>query len=195
MTTVESLNVENLLFEEKQLFQPPVDEVITLLSDGLKTNFAEVHVDYVDCPDLQKEPYHLAASGLSGRSILVEIGGAPYLLPLVQRSKIYDLKTICDKIYSSENVAEYLAIGAGAGPWPLINSNCEGMYNIRVTGNEVHSESHLARVNENLECVLQKIPNTTTQLAVLGNIYLSEGLPGKVCYFFVNFQAKYLIGI
>lgn len=180
MTTVESLKVENLLFEEKNLFQPPVDDVITLLNAGLKQNFSEVHVDYIDCPDLQKEPFHLAASGLGGHPLLVEIGGAPYLLPLVQRDKIYDLKSVCDKVYENENIPEYLAVGAGAGPWPLINSNCEGMYNIRVTGDEVHSESHLARVDENKECVLQKIPNTTTQLAVLGNIYLSEGKPGKV---------------
>ena len=32
---------------------------------GLKTNFAEVSVSVVDCPDLTQPPWHLAAPGTS----------------------------------------------------------------------------------------------------------------------------------
>lgn len=68
-------------------------------------------------------PFHLAANGLSGSQTIVEIGGPPFLLPLVDRSKIYDLVDISKKLLPNAKSA-YIC-GAGAGPHPLINSNCE----------------------------------------------------------------------
>lgn len=34
-----------------------------VLEDGLKTNFREVSVGVVDCPDLTQQPWGLAAAG------------------------------------------------------------------------------------------------------------------------------------
>lgn len=187
-STQKVLDTNELLFEEKDLFVPPVDEVIDVLTTGLKTNFTNVTVEYVDCPNLKSSPFHLAATGLNGHPTLFEVGGAPYLLPLVDRTKLYDIKELCDRVYKDVEGDEYLAVGAGAGPWPLINSNCEGIYNFSVSGGRVQSESHLAKVDADLQCQLQKIPDTETRIAVLGNIFLSEGKPGKVRGFFQSFD-------
>lgn len=36
---------------------------ISALLDGLKSNFSEVTVEVVECPDLQSAPFHLACKG------------------------------------------------------------------------------------------------------------------------------------
>lgn len=94
-----------------------------VLADGLVAHFRHVTVEVVDCPDLRQAPYHLAASGLSGSTTIVDIGGPPYLLPLVDRTKIYDLRQIAQLI--QPNDTDILAIGAGAAYYPMLNSNCE----------------------------------------------------------------------
>lgn len=89
----------------------------------MKTNFAEVTVDEVDCPDLTAPPFHLASSGLNGSATLLEVGGPTYLLPLVDRTKVYDLVHIVKKVLP--NAKNLYVCGAGAGPHPSIRSNCE----------------------------------------------------------------------
>lgn len=98
-------------------------QLFAALSTGLIDNFAEVLVEVVDCPDLTAAPFHLASNGLCGTPTIIDCGGPPYLLPLVDRTKIYDLKSLARKILP--NATQIYLCGAGAGPHPLINSNCE----------------------------------------------------------------------
>ena len=49
--------------EVADLHVPPLDEVAAAIENGLKGNFLHAEVQVVDCPDLTKEPFHLAASG------------------------------------------------------------------------------------------------------------------------------------
>jgi hypothetical protein len=51
----------------------------------------------------------------------MEIGGVPYLLPLVKRDKVYDLKKLATMI----DADPAFIIGAGAGPHPYAGVNCE----------------------------------------------------------------------
>lgn len=97
--------------------------VCAALSAGLIENFAEVLVEVVDCPDLTAAPFHLASQGLGGSPTIIDCGGPPFLLPLVDRTKIYDVKNLARKILP--NAKTIFLCGAGAGPHPLINSNCE----------------------------------------------------------------------
>lgn len=60
-------------------------------------------------------------AGLTGDAKLIELGGPPYLLPLVQRDKLYDLAKLAGHLHRDP---AFLA-GAGAGPWPYIGRNCE----------------------------------------------------------------------
>lgn len=52
---------------------------------------------------------------------MVELGGVPYLLPVVQKEKLYDLKDVA----TLAEVPRAFIIGAGAGPWPYAGVNCE----------------------------------------------------------------------
>lgn len=97
--------------------------LLAALSIGLNNNFAEVLVEVVDCPDLTLAPFHLASNGLCGSQTIVEVGGPPYLLPLVDRTKVYDLVKVGRKVLP--NAKSIYLCGAGAGPHPLISSNCE----------------------------------------------------------------------
>lgn len=65
----------------------------------------------------------MATNGLSGSETIVDIGGPPYLLPTVDRSKLYDLSAIGKKLLPNAN--EFAVLGAGAGPYPHHGSNCE----------------------------------------------------------------------
>lgn len=49
------------------------------------------------------------------------MGGNPYLLPVVHKDKIYDIKNIVQLVKSDPA----FVIGPGAGPHPYIGKNCE----------------------------------------------------------------------
>jgi hypothetical protein len=93
---------------------PELETLQEVLQKGLKASFAEVDVTVVDCPDLSVAPFHLSAPGLSGDQTLIEYGGPPYLLPSVDRSKIYDIVPMIKKIKGYENKS-FFTCGAGAG--------------------------------------------------------------------------------
>lgn len=62
--------------------------------------------------------------GLGGSPKVVDVGGPPFLLPLVQREKLYDIQTILPRLNYNHNQKAFV-IGAGAGPWPQLSHNCE----------------------------------------------------------------------
>ncbi|XP_053677678.1 ester hydrolase C11orf54 homolog [Anopheles nili] len=177
----QSLDTGSLLFEEKPLHTPSLAEVRQVLADGLKSCFSTVDVEVVDCPDLSKAPFHLAGTGLNGSPVLVEIGGPPYLLPTVDNTKLYDVVGVAQRALQDDQ-KPFIVIGAGAGPFPLVNSNCEGMFNIRYNPpGTVVSESHLAMVTaDHKNVVIRKIPNTETRCALLANLLIAEGKAGPV---------------
>ena len=138
-------------------------------------------VEIVDCPDLSQAPFHLASSGLCGDPTIVEFGGPPFLLPLVDKTKVYDLVPLLRNISGYESQEkEFFACGAGAGPFPLFNQNCEGMLNLAVRSDgSLKNETHVARtIPGGIE--LSKVPSNETRCALLGNLFLSEGKTGKV---------------
>lgn len=156
------------------------------MQDELKSTFAQVTVEIVSCPNLTAAPFHLKAAGLGGSPRILEIGGPPYLLPNVDRSRVYDLNQICRRAYDVDNPeGDYSAIGAGAGPWPLTKTNCEGVYNMMGKGkNSVSNGGRLVRIDNAEESPLvEVVPDNETRLPLLGNIFLSEGKPGQVRIF------------
>lgn len=118
--------------------------------------------------------------GLGGSPLLLEIGGPPFLLPLVQSSKVYNVKEIAQKALPGKG--KILAIGAGAGPFPLANTNCEGIYNMAIDENgTLKNGSYTAKVHGAEElCVLERIPDSDPRCALLLNLFISRGAPGPV---------------
>lgn len=95
--------------------------LIAVLNEKLKSNFQQVSAQVVDCPDLTQKPFTLACKGLNGSPTVVEIGGVPYLLPSVQKEKLYDLRDVPGIV----GLESGFVTGAGAGPWPYAKTNCE----------------------------------------------------------------------
>nr|BAN20564.1 conserved hypothetical protein [Riptortus pedestris] len=162
----------------RDLHVPSLEDAQKALSKGLKNVFAEVSVDIVDCPDLSAEPFNLACKGLGGTTSVVEVGGPPYLLPKVDRQKVYDVKDIVKAI----GLQQCFVIGAGAGPWPFIGKNAEMVANVYIDGNNVKSLTHIAKLKDdgtnNIE--VSVLPNTETRFALLANLFFSEGVQSKV---------------
>ncbi|KAK9881792.1 hypothetical protein WA026_017308 [Henosepilachna vigintioctopunctata] len=173
-----ALNPSSLPVVHKKLDVVPLENLKEVLSKGLKNCFKEVEVSVVDCPDLTQKPFTLAKSGLGGSTKLVEVGGPPFLFPLVQKDKVYDLKDIA-KIANLENA---FIIGAGAGPHPYAGVNCEGIYNLVIENGNVQQQTRIAKVDQqrNETCKQEVLPNSESRIALLGNLFLSEGKPGKV---------------
>ncbi|XP_017890089.1 ester hydrolase C11orf54 homolog [Ceratina calcarata] len=173
-----SLDASAIDIVRRDLFVPSLDEIRDVLKEGLVKNFGEVEVEIVDCPDLTQEPFTLAASGLNGSPTVLEIGGPSFLLPMVQREKVYDVQQLLNHLQYGKDA---LVIGAGAGPWPYLKSNCELMTNMVVSQSNVRNETRIASVNKtNGNCVLGTLPSSETRLALLANLFVSEGKPGKV---------------
>ncbi|KAL7983254.1 hypothetical protein Chor_000130 [Crotalus horridus] len=73
---------------EKFAFHTPtLEEVADVLQNGLKENFADVQASVVDCPDMTQEPFCFPVKGICGKPRIADVGGVPYLLPLVQKDK------------------------------------------------------------------------------------------------------------
>ncbi|KAJ2952415.1 hypothetical protein O0L34_g6721 [Tuta absoluta] len=187
-----SLDYNKLSFKEKPLHTPPLDEVADVLTRGLLSNFATVNVSVVQTPDLRQPPYHLTSPGLSGNPKLVELGGPPYLVPLVQRDKLYDLAALAKHLGRDP---AFLA-GAGAGPWPFLGVNCEGIINLSIRNGTVDQGTRITSVQPvgaakgHSGYLTQRLPSSETRTALLGNYLLSDGAPGLV----IKVEAKKRIG-
>lgn len=65
------------------------------------------------------------------------------------------------------------------------------MMNVSLEKNDVKNSTRIASVNQQTSgCVLQTLPKTETRFALLANLFLSEGKPGKV----LKVHAKKRIG-
>ena len=62
-------------------------------------------------------------TGLGGKPRLLDIGGVPYLIPLAQKNKLYEMKDV-PKLTGLAN-DDCLIIGAGAAPWTYLKRNAE----------------------------------------------------------------------
>lgn len=172
------LDIAGLNIVKRDLLVPSLDEIKDVITKGLTKNFSEVHVEVVDCPDLTQEPFTMAAPGLGGNGTVLEIGGPSFLLPLVQRDKVYDIQKLLKHLQCCKNP---FVIGAGAGPWPRINCNCELMMNLVIPNDNVTNKSRIATVDDTAgKCVLQTLPIDETRVALLANLFVSEGKPGQV---------------
>ncbi|GIY52462.1 ester hydrolase C11orf54 homolog [Caerostris darwini] len=161
--------------EEYKLFQPKLEEIATVLRDGLSETFFYVEVDIVDCPDLREKPYMLSSPGLCGSPCIADVGGVEYLIPLAQKEKVYDFKNIAKSI----GMGNASIIGAGAGHRPHIGINCEMMANLKL-GEDENINTHIAKLNKDGgDCELVCLKDNT-QFCLLGNLFICEGKPGRV---------------
>ncbi|KAI8782763.1 ester hydrolase C11orf54 homolog [Biomphalaria glabrata] len=167
------------------LHQPPLEEVSEVLRTGLAKNFSFAEVNVVDCPDLSKDPFHLADKGISGQPRIVDLGGPDYLKPFAQKKKNYDFKTVAEL----SDLPNCLMVGAGAGPNHKVGINCELICNVKV-GEGAINKTRIAKIDETTgSYVLEE--ETSGEFSLMGNFLVSEGKQGKV----LQIKAKNRIGI
>jgi hypothetical protein len=171
------MDISTKLDARYELHRPSLDEFATVVKDGLKNNFSIVDVDVVDCPDLSEAPFHLAASGFGGSPRIADVGGPGNLFPQLLTNKIYCLRKICELV----GLPRGFAIGPGAGPYHKVGVNCEMMANYCSNGHGLINKTLIARVDPDTgSCVLETVPDATTEFALMVNLLISEGKPGKV---------------
>lgn len=117
--------------------------------------------------------------GLGGEPCLVDLGGVPYLVPTVQRDRTYDLADLPGLMNVKDGTI--LMIGAGAGPWQHLNTNCEMMTNLSLTLEEGKSNivngTRLATVDPAGQRMLHVVPPEQTRCSLLNNLLISRGQP------------------
>ncbi|KAK6625401.1 hypothetical protein RUM43_005698 [Polyplax serrata] len=173
----DTVKIDNSMVESFSLSSVPLEELADLLNERLKSNFEDVDVTVSDCPDLSEAPFTLACKGLTGKAVIVDVGGVPYLLPRPLREKLYDLRDIGKLL----NLDPCYITGAGAGPWPYAGTNCEMMINLKLDGDTVENKTRIAKVDTtNGKCLQEILPNNECRHAVLSNLYCSLGQEGKV---------------
>lgn len=77
---------------------------------------------------------------------LIDLGGVPYLLPLVDRTRIYDMETVIPKCIGAKDFPQgWYVSGACAGPWPSQGVNCEVIHSLNL-GFDVIRNLHLFHI-------------------------------------------------
>ena len=158
-------------YRESDFWVPPLDLVSDAIRIGLQENYAEVFVSVGPCPDLTEAG--CAFLGLGGRPFLIEIGGEPYVHnPEHREQGSFDLNEMliaCDRPNGR-------ILGAGFPSLIATDGRCgELMPCLEIGGRSV---SKLARVGEHNECVVEDYDSLLH--GGLGNLYVSDGLPGDV---------------
>ncbi|KAL4107359.1 hypothetical protein QTP88_017718 [Uroleucon formosanum] len=175
-----TLDMNSLPTVRIDLSVPLLDRIIEALLPELSKNFETVSVDAVQCPNLTCSPFNLAAEGLNGDEMVIDIGSPSFLLPSVNLDKVYDIRDFA-KVTGTDPL---FVIGAGAGPWPHVGVNCEFIGNVRLTSdNNVNNNngSHLYKVDPQTGSqVHHRLPHDETRFALLANFYTSRGMKGEV---------------
>ena len=160
-----------LTIEKAQFAKTSLEQISEALKKGLQKNYKSVEISIVDCPNLKQ--WDCPAEGLSGNQKIIDVGGEPYMHDKKLIGAEFDYEEIAKKIGSKKSYA----LGAGSGAMSCLGGHCgELVINENLITNE--SRSIIAQVDENQKCKSSKY--TARKHGGLGNIYYSDGKPGKV---------------
>lgn len=167
--------------EKVQLHVPALEELCAVLQTGLQTNFAEVKVSVVECPDMTKEPFQFPAQGLCGNPRITDVGGVPYLVPLAKKEKEYDMNVISKEV----ELPGGFFLGAGAVASRVVGMNAEMMPLVltEAKGRPAVNGSYFSSINPaNGQCLQEKYSDKFSDcyFGLMANLYACEGKPGKV---------------
>ncbi len=160
-----------LTIKKAQFAKTSLEQISEALKKGLQKNYKLVEISIVDCPNLKQ--WDCPAEGLSGNQKIIDVGGEPYMHDKKLIGAEFDYEEIAKKIGSEKSYA----LGAGSGAMSCLGGHCgELVINENLITNE--SRSIIAQVDENQKCKSSKY--TARKHGGLGNIYYSDGKPGKV---------------
>ncbi|KAK6071146.1 hypothetical protein SCUP234_09849 [Seiridium cupressi] len=178
-TAETSLSVRKLA-----LSAPTLDEIAEAIGPGLQSTFAESSVHVAPCPDLRQPPFHLAGPGLCGNARIADVGGPFNIRPLPNLSAKYDLLTISELMEMPREGG--LLIGAGAGPFHELGTNCELMPNLAygsASGSlgQLRNCTRYAKVEEDGKVLCEEI-GLSTGFGLMCNLLGCDGQPGPLLH-------------
>jgi len=168
----------NLKVVRYQPLTASLQDVAICLEQHLSTEFKEASVSVIhSCPDLTKNPFHLAAPGLSGSPAVCDVGGVPYLIPLAQTDRDPYSMTEIASVLSYEKA---FFVGAAAGPFKTVGTNSELMPNLSLNqeaSQGVRNETHFSKLASQGYTLhrIDSLDPHCDQFCLLGNLFLSEG--------------------
>lgn len=168
------------------LSPPSLTSLAESISSSISDNFANASCTIDTPPDLTLPPYHLAGPGLTGSTRIVDIGGPPNLAPVPDLTKKYDMLSVARQVEMSTSTG--LMLGAGAGPFQVLGQNSELMPNCAygaAAGSDgergashVRNRTHYAKITPSDSVCCAHIPEHSTALALMCNLFCSDGVPG-----------------
>ncbi|XP_054611608.1 ester hydrolase C11orf54 homolog [Dunckerocampus dactyliophorus] len=167
--------------EKVELYVPDLEELRAVLKKGLDDNFAEVNVSVAECPDLTEKPFYFPVKGLCGSPRVTDVGGVPYLVPVAQKHKEYDMNAIAKEL----ELPGAFMLGAGAVSSRVVGMNAEliPLVLTEAEGRPAVNSSYLSCIDAvDGQCLQQKYSQkfSDCNFGLLGNLYACEGRPGKV---------------
>lgn len=102
---------------------PPLSELAAVIERALSQNFTHASASVIQCPDLRKQPFGLAAPGLCGAPRIADVGGQPNLFPSPNFDAKFDLLSLARDMQMDPG--EGFVLGAGAAPFQDIGHNAE----------------------------------------------------------------------
>jgi hypothetical protein len=157
-------------FTSHKFPQRSLTEVASVLGTGLQAHFASVDVSIVSSPDLSA--FGLATEGMGGSTALIEFGGEPYAHNPSYRGKNVD---VLDMLRAGEMVGGKV-FGAAMADMAILDGNSgEMISNVDPDGRNL---SRVARVGDELECILEPYPSTVC--GPIANLFVSQGQPSEL---------------
>ncbi|XP_018047317.1 PREDICTED: ester hydrolase C11orf54 homolog [Atta colombica] len=168
------------------LYVPEQTELATVLQNELSTDFEEVTVEWVDCPDLTQEPFNLATPGLCGDTALLDLGGISNLFPFPLKDKIY-FQNILQKVLDRTQ-SDNLIIGGGLCTKQsnellvelIMNASFSPAANGTMTVKNKSSFASIEITQKKKYFVLKSLTDTNPYCNIYGNFFVSKGLREQV---------------
>jgi hypothetical protein len=162
-------------------------DIKNALQENLKEFFGIVQVEVTECPDFSAPPFNLAAEGFGqGEITILDVGGPPFMIPVLDRSKVYDMAKLVPAVTGEKNFPQGWYInGAAAGPWPSVGTNSEMIVNLKI-GKDKKIEKNRSKIvttwteGDKKDFAMKHLPFDETRFALLGNMMVSSGIRGQV---------------
>jgi len=147
------------------LHVPTLPTLASMLQKAAATNFNEVNVSIVDCPDLRQ--WGLSCQGMGGNRKLVDVGGVPFVNDPAYHDVKYELRDILQQVGSPDGTV----FGPGAASRSIIGVNGEAV--VSFNGQSNQSDSYFSKVGAKGEVVADNYHSTV--IGPLGNLFVSDG--------------------
>uniref|UniRef100_A0A7S4GQE8 DUF1907 domain-containing protein n=1 Tax=Oxyrrhis marina TaxID=2969 RepID=A0A7S4GQE8_OXYMA len=157
--------------ESYALSPPTLDELRDVLAEGLGSNYEDVDVSVVPCPNLREAPFGLVSQGLSGGTCVIDVGGVDNLFPKVNLTKEYCLREVAQQI----GISEPHFLGAGSCGYSCTGRNSELVVNAGL--NENRSKC-IVMDDDHVECCVRDYHEH--RVSALANVFCSAGEAGQV---------------